>query len=38
MSARDRLRTVLDERRWHDYASSATSIFLRRQPFRETPR
>jgi hypothetical protein len=32
LSVRDRLRSLLDERRWRDYARSPTSIFYGVRP------
>jgi len=32
MTVRDRLRSLLDERRWRDYARTSTAIFYRVQP------
>lgn len=32
MSVRDRLRSILDERRYRDYARGSTAIFCRLQP------
>lgn len=32
LPVRDRLRTVLDERRWREYARTSTSIYYHWQP------